>query len=101
MLLLHVVDSSGEIEDITRDFAVIVQEVNDYHPGLAARERWLVLNKIDVLPEDEREQKCQAVLAATGWQGRSFMVSAAAKFGTERLCQDLMLAINADAAAAE
>ena len=92
-MLLHVVDISGEIESIVQDFAVIVGEINKYHPDLAARDRWLVLNKIDVLPEDEREAKCAAVVDAVKWQGRWSMVSAAAKFGTERLCQDLMLAI--------
>ena len=97
-MLLHVLDISGEVEQIAEDFAVIIGEVNNYHPDLAERERWLVLNKIDVLPEDERTAKCAAVIEAVGWKGRWFAVSAAAKFGTERLCQDLMLLIKGETA---
>ena len=57
---------------------------------LAARERWLVLNKIDVLPEDEVEPRCAAIVDELAFGGPVYRVSAASGVGTERLCADVM-----------
>ncbi len=58
---------------------------------LARRERWLVLNKLDLLPEEEREQVCVDIINRLGWQGPVYQLSALAKEGTERLTQDIMV----------
>ena len=48
------------------------------------------LNKIDLLPEDEREQLCQEVVEKLQWDGPVYQVSASGSDGTKKLCQDVM-----------
>jgi len=57
---------------------------------LGERERWLVLNKIDLLLEEEREALCERIVEALNWQGKVFMVSAAANIGTKDLSYQIM-----------
>ena len=55
-LLLHLLDVSPHSDsgDPIQDARVILKELKRYSPELAARERWLVLNKLDLVPEEER-----------------------------------------------
>jgi GTPase len=69
---------------------IIENELDKFSPTLWGRERWLVLNKIDLLPEDEREQRCQDVVEKLQWEGPIYQVSAVAAEGTEQLCWDIM-----------
>jgi GTP-binding protein len=96
-LLLHLVDM-GPLEDPVADVAAIVTELERFSPELAVRERWLVLNKIDLLPETAREQRCRDVVAALQWQGPVFGISALAADGTDRLVQAVMDFIEASRA---
>ena len=88
-LLLHLVDM-GPLGDPVADVAAIVAELERFSPDLAARERWLVLNKIDLLPESEREQRCTEVVTTLQWQGPVFRISALAAEGTGALVQAVM-----------
>jgi len=88
-LLLHLVDL-GPLGDPVADVTAIVAELERFSPGLAARERWLVLNKTDLLPEAERAQRCSEVVAALQWQGPVFEISALTGDGTDRLVQAAM-----------
>jgi len=59
-ILLHVVDMSPYDGSTAADNAkVIINELEKFSPELVNRERWLVLNKLDLIPEDERESRCQ------------------------------------------
>ena len=49
-----------------------------------------MLNKMDLLPEDEREQRCQAVVDALHWSGPVFEISALARKGTDTLVHAAM-----------
>jgi GTP-binding protein len=69
---------------------VIVRELEKFSPALAQRERWLVLNKLDMVPEEEQEERCQAVIDALNWQGPVFRIAAIAKTGTDILAQAMM-----------
>lgn len=91
-LLLHVVDmASAEFsDDPARDVATIEQEVSAYSPELAERERWLVLNKIDLAAEDEREQRAQRIVATLGWEKPVFLISAATGEGCQNLARSIM-----------
>ncbi|WP_148861732.1 Obg family GTPase CgtA [Marinobacter fonticola] len=90
-LLLHLVDvapydGTNPVESVR----AIVGELNKFSATLAGRERWLVFNKVDVLPEDERESVCQAVVDELGWDGPVYSISALSGEGTKPLCQAVM-----------
>jgi len=91
-ILLHIVDMApwDENEDPADNMLAISNELEQFSPGLAKRERWLLLNKLDMIPEDEREQRCQDLLEKTGWTGPVFKISAINKEGTQDVCNDIM-----------
>lgn len=65
-ILLHIVDLAplDPEADPVRDAHAIVRELERYSPELASRPRWLALNKIDLIPEEMREQRIHDFLAA-------------------------------------
>ena len=90
-LLLHVVDitpvdESNPVESVK----IIAQELDNYSTTLAERPRWLVLNKTDLLPEEEADAVCEAIIKELDWQGPVFRISAISNKGTERLSQAIM-----------
>ncbi|BFM50339.1 Obg family GTPase CgtA [Marinomonas sp. THO17] len=90
-ILLHIVDLAPWDEVTPAEAAQIaVNELEQFSPALAERERWLILNKTDMVPQDELEERCQSVIDALGWEGRTYRVSAISGEGTEVLCLDLM-----------
>jgi GTP-binding protein len=91
-LLLHLVDVAppGGVSDPVEDVRTIERELEKFSPELAERERWLVLNKIDLLPPEERERCCNDIVQRLGWQGPVFRISAATQEGTHELMCQLM-----------
>ncbi|MGK2914170.1 MAG: Obg family GTPase CgtA [Porticoccaceae bacterium] len=90
-LLLHLVDMSPfDGSDPVENIRVIERELAIFSPTLAARDRWLVLNKVDLLPVDEGEDRCQQLVAALGEAGLVYRVSALSGLGTEALCRDIL-----------
>jgi GTP-binding protein len=61
-LLLHIVDLApfDEDADPVRDAHAIVEELRKYDDELYRKPRWLVLNKIDLIPEEERDARVRA-----------------------------------------
>jgi GTP-binding protein len=57
---------------------------------LAERDRWLVLNKLDLVSEEEHEELCQALIEKTGWKGPVYQISALTGDGTKPLTNDIM-----------
>src|SRR5262249_4012629 len=90
-LLLHIVDIApfDPDADPVRDAKAIVTELKRYDPGLYDKPRWIVLNKIDLLPEDERQARVRAFVKAYRWKGPVFAVSAISGQG----CRDVVLAV--------
>ena len=68
----------------------IEHELEKFSETLAGRERWLVLNKVDMLPEDEREQVCSDIVSQLGWEGPVYRISALSGEGTKDLTQAVM-----------
>ena len=64
----------------------IVKELGKYDPALAAKPRWLVLNKLDMVPEDERKARVEDFLERFEWDGPVFEISALTGQGCEALC---------------
>jgi GTP-binding protein len=90
-LLLHVVDLAPiDDTDPAQDAQVIVDEIERFSPSLVERDRWLVLNKVDQLLDDERQERKQAVIDQLGWTGPVFMISALDGEGTKELAQAMM-----------
>lgn len=91
-LLLHVVDIAPMAEDNepVKAIRTIEAELSKYSDELANYPRWLVLNKIDILPPEERELRCQEIVQALDWQGSVFRISAATGEGTQDLCFQIM-----------
>lgn len=87
-LLLHVVDIAPiDGSDPADQVRAIEQELQNFNPELLERPRWLVLNKMDMLPEDEREAAAERLIAALEWKEPWFMVSAIARENTMAVCQ--------------
>ncbi|WJW75104.1 Obg family GTPase CgtA [Thiohalobacter sp. IOR34] len=90
-LLLHLIDvAPADGSDPVAEAHKIVRELEKYSPELAGRERWLVLNKIDLLPADQRDVVCAAIVEGLGWSGPVFRISAVTGEGTEALTQRIM-----------
>ncbi|HRC73545.1 MAG TPA: Obg family GTPase CgtA [Candidatus Competibacter sp.] len=91
-LLLHVIDVSPHSDsgDPIQDARVILKELKRYSPELADRERWLVFNKLDLLPEAERKPLAAKIRRALRWRGPQFSISALSGEGTEALMQAVM-----------
>jgi GTP-binding protein len=91
-LLLHVVDIApmAEENEPIKAIRTIEAELEKYSDELAHYPRWLVLNKIDVLPIEEREKRCQAIVDALNWTAPVFRISAATGEGTQNLCFHIM-----------
>jgi len=90
-LLLHLVDVAPlDGSDPVKDVKAIAHELKKFSAELGGRERWLVLNKIDMVPEDERKALCQDLVERLDWQGPVFEISALAKQGTRELVFAIM-----------
>lgn len=83
-LLMHMVDMAPpDGSDPADNVRVIVEELHKFSSTLAQRERWLLLNKIDLLPPDEVEERCQQLVDKLGWTGPVFRLSALNREGTD------------------
>jgi GTP-binding protein len=90
-LLLHLVDLAPiDGADPVASVEAIAAELEKFSPELAGRERWLVLNKADLLPPDEVETLTADIVARLGWEGPVFTVSAAERRGTDELAKRVM-----------
>ena len=91
-LLLHVLDIApmDPNADPAKDVRAIVAELKKFSPELAARPRWLVGNKRDLLPGEEAEQLFGAIARRLRWRGPRFLISAATGEGTRALTEAVM-----------
>jgi len=90
-LLLHIVDMAPfDDSEPAEKVEAISRELENFSPGLARRDRWLVLNKLDLIPEEEREQRCQEVLERLQWDGPVYRIAAINREGTHKLVCDIM-----------
>jgi GTP-binding protein len=91
-LLLHLVDVAppDPAADPVVDARSIAGELKKFSPELAQRERWLVLNKLDLLPPAEGEKRCKEIVRRLRWKGPVYRISGATRQGTQELCRDIM-----------
>ena len=110
-VLLHLVDVAPiDGSDPAEAACAVIRELERFSPTLAARPRWLVLNKIDLLSVAEIAACRERVVAALDWEGPVYEISAVSGQHASALCGDLMshlevqaeqLRSDADADAAE
>ena len=90
-LLLHIVELAPlDDTDPAEQVRAIEHELAKFDPELLNKPRWLVMNKSDLLPEEERRERAQQIVDTLGWQGPWFVVSALAREGTWPLVQQVM-----------
>jgi GTPase len=90
-LLLHIVDLApfDDSVDPVKEAKAIARELKKYDASLFDKPRWLVLNKFDVIPDDERKKRVKDFVKRFGWKGPVFEISALTRAG----CEDLVTAI--------
>jgi GTPase len=86
-LLFHVVDLApfDDGVDPVDQVRIIARELRKFDAGLVRKERWLVLNKVDMVPEDELESRVKSILRRLRWKGQVFSISALTRAGLEPL----------------
>ncbi len=90
-LLLHVIDLLPIDEsDPVATAKGLLEELKLHSSTLYEKERWLVLNKTDLMFEDEMEERCQTIIDGLGWTGPIYKVSALSGAGTKPLVRDIM-----------
>jgi GTP-binding protein len=91
-VLLHLVDilPVDPDADPVRDARAIVGELGKFSEDLLAKPRWLVLNKSDLLPEEEARAKALSIAQALDYRGPAFLISGATHAGTSELCEAVM-----------
>ncbi len=94
-LLLHLVDISpmeGGVEGVSpvEQVRAIERELEKHDPELLEKPRWLVLNKADLMFEDEARAAAEQVIAELGWTGPWYLVSALGREGTWPIMKDVM-----------
>jgi GTPase len=90
-VLLHLVDVAPiDGADPVESVKTIAKELAQYDAALAAKPRWLILNKMDLIPSEEREVYAQQIIERLQWTDPVFSISAAQREGTLLLCQKVM-----------
>jgi len=91
-LLLHLIDVMpiDQSDPVTQGKA-IVEELRKHSEVLYNKERWLVLNKTDLLPQNELKAHCQEIIDELEWSGPVYMISSATGDGTRTLASDIMI----------
>jgi GTP-binding protein len=86
-LLLHIVDIApfDDSVDPVAQARAIVAELQKYDPALAAKPRWLVLNKMDMVNEADRSRRSKDFVRRLRWKGPVFEISALARQGLDPL----------------
>ena len=91
-LLLHLVDIQplDEHRDPVEDVRTLLHELEQFDDSLADKPRWLVLNKTDLLLDEEQDRLCSDIVSRLDWHGPVYRISAAAGKGTRQLVADVM-----------
>ena len=86
-LLLHLVDMApfDDSVDPVAQAKAIVKELKKYDPALHAKPRWLVLNKMDMVPADERVARVKEFVSRMRMKAPVFEISALTRAGLEPL----------------
>jgi GTP-binding protein len=91
-VLLHLVDllPPDPDADPVKDARSIIAELKKFDKSLATKPRWLVINKRDLLPDEEAEKRAADIVRRLRHRGPRFLISAATGRGTRELADAVM-----------
>ncbi|MGO9715714.1 MAG: Obg family GTPase CgtA, partial [Steroidobacteraceae bacterium] len=91
-VLMHLIDIAplDPDADPVKDARTIAAELKKFAADLAAKERWLLVNKIDLLEPEEAQRRTKDIVRRLRWKGPVFMISGATGAGTNELKQAVM-----------
>lgn len=90
-LLFHVVDIAPQDgSDPIENIMTISNELSKYSEELLVKERWLILNKVDLLEPEQVNEIKNKLIKRLAWQGPVFLVSGLAKSGLDELAKKAM-----------
>jgi GTP-binding protein len=91
-ILLHLIDISppDPEADPVKDARTIVAELKKFAADLAAKERWLVINKIDLVEPAEAKRRAKEIVRRLRWKGPVMLISGVTGEGTDALKQSVM-----------
>ncbi|MEJ8678650.1 Obg family GTPase CgtA [Plesiomonas shigelloides] len=90
-VLLHIIDINPvDGSDPAENARIIVSELEQYSEMLAAKPRWLVFNKVDLMSEEEANERIAKIVADLEWEGDYYTISAATGKNVTPLCWDIM-----------
>jgi GTP-binding protein len=96
-LLLHIIDMAPfDGSEPAGQALTIINELDSFSHELAQKPRWLVLNKADLLDEDELKEKRDEIIRRLDWTGPVYTISAISKEGTDKLAFDIMQQLELD-----
>ncbi len=86
-LILHLIDIApfDEAVDPVKEARALVAELKKYDPGLHAKPRWLVFNKVDLLDKKEADARIKDALRRLRWTKPWFAISGINGGGTPEL----------------
>ena len=89
-LLLHIIDLAPfDGVDPVKEAKAIVKELKKYDESLHEKPRWLVLNKLDMVPLDERAERVKSFVKRLAWKGPVFQISGLTHEGCEDLVKEI------------
>ncbi|RAK00621.1 Obg family GTPase CgtA [Aliidiomarina maris] len=90
-LLLHLVDLAPfDGSDPVEQAVTIISELGKYSAALADKPRWLVLNKTDLLSDEEIAERAEQIINALDWEGPVYKISAFQGDARDVLVRDIM-----------
>ncbi len=96
-MLLHIIDIQPyDGSDPVDEANTIINELSNFSPELTEKPRWLVLNKSDLLDDEELKIKRDDIVQRLNWEGPVYTISALSKKGTEKLAFDIMKQLEID-----
>ena len=92
--MVDIAPYGNEEADLYDDVTSIANELKQYSDETDAQldqlERWLVINKVDTVLDEDRDRIVAELIEKLNWQGPVYTISAIAREGTQALCNDVM-----------
>jgi len=95
-ILLHLVDIASYDLPVkpAQAFRDIEQELENFSEDLINKTRWLIINKTDLLPQEEMHTICKDFIKELNWNGPVFEISAITGDGVDKLGKAIMLELD-------